>query len=839
MAGKRDRLGVHHHPSVEPLTQAFARGRRRRITGNARTMTAQTEAQNAHDHAAKLLREAASNDDLLVVAEEFGFVHLIATLAGQRNEALNALGMLGHAYRGWSSRDHDAGLQVAHDQLHGVAEAYKRRSEFRSAAIYETNAATALLEKYAVTREDLRLAHDYLDYSRRHKNPASVDWAYTEFSTGIYYVQSRAATPADLVENLRIARDHFDSAIDLFNEHEEPLSVVVMGEYAHLLANQVDAARDKRVAEAVLTHLNELPVEIMQHAEANPDQYGNAIYNNPVSLGFAAIPPWLVEAIDADLDAETASGLRTATGRSAEMLARPVNSDRAGLQHARWWLARARWELDKSADHLDLLFDAASGLQDEPDPALFMEYAVYACWAGRTYLGIAPRPKVLRAIAAAYLRMVEHGTDDDTEIASFIKQYDHQIRFVACSLADHGLWDEAVAVLEATRVLIYRSDTDAHVTEGYAPSSTASWAYITHSPEASYVIVVRDGQPTRGQILTTMSGKHLVASTLSIVDGQIGLLSSQWSYATNGLTEAVTRIMTDLRPIGNTVAALAPEGDGLVLLPTGLYTGLPLAAVISELAPSRYPFIAVAPARHIVDTRPYTWRFSESTLYAFGAAQPPGWNTLQYPALETKAIAACVPVRRTGIFDDITRSEFISAAIDCDVLHFSGHSYSDTEDPLQSALILHDGEFTIEDLIATPRSHLNMVTLSSCQSSTPAVSELSSEALGLHTAFQYAGCPFVIGSLWPVFDITATVFMTRFYATLGLVEIVGLPAISAAVRDTQQWMKSATLTEISTFLAGLQPSISLPDVLAHIPADSVPFAEPRAWAPFYVAATRL
>lgn len=838
MAGKRDRLGVHHHPSVEPLTQAFARGRRRRISGNARTMTAQTEAQIAHDYAAELLREAASNDDLLVVAEEFGFVHLIATLAGQRNEALNALGMLGHAYRGWSSRDHDAGLQVAHDQLHGVAAVYKRRGEFRSAAIYETNAATALLEKYAVTREDLRLARDYLDYSRRHKSPASVDWAYTEFSTGIYYVQSRAATPAEHVENLRIARGHFDSAIDLFNEHEEPLSVVVMGEYAHLLANQVDAARDKRVAEAVLTHLNELPAEIMQHAEANPNQYGNAIYNNPVSLGFAAIPPWLAEAIGADLDAETTSSLRTAAARSAEMLARPVNSDRAGLQHARWWLARARWELDKSADNLDWLFDAASALQDEPDPALFMEYAVYACWVGRTYLGVVPRPETLQAIATAYLRMVEHGTDE-TEIASFIKHYDHQVRFVACSLADLGLWDEAVAVLEATRVLIYRSDAVLPATSTHSSQSTTSWVYITHSPEASYIIVVRDGQPTRGQILTTMSGKHLVASTMSIIQGQIGLLSAQWSYPTNGLTEAVARIMTDLQPIADTIVALTPEGHGLALLPSGLYTGLPVAATISELAPSRYPFVATAPARHVVDTRPYTWRFDESTLYAFGAPQSPGWNSLRYPALETRAIAACVPASRTGIFDDVTRDEFVSAAIDCNVLHFSGHSYSDTENPLQSALILHDGEFTLEDLVATPRPHLNMVTLSSCQSSTPAISGLSSEALGLHTAFHYAGCPFVIGSLWPVFDITATVFMTRFYTNLSVTDIIGLSAISATVRDTQQWMKTATLSEIATFLAGLHPSISLPDVLAHKPSDSVPFAEPRAWAPFYVAATRL
>ena len=838
MTRNPDRYGVHHHRSVDPLTQAFVRGRRRRVTGNARAMTAQTQAQNAYDQAAALLCEAVNNSDLVTVAEELGLVHVIATLAGQRNEALNALGMLGHAYRGWSSRDHDAGLQVAHDQLHSVAEAYKRRGEYRSAAICETNAATALLEKYAVTNEDLRLAREYLDYSRRHKNPASVDWAYTEFSTGIYYVQSRAATPAERVENLRTARDHFDSALDMFNEHEEPLSVVVLGEYAHLLANQVDAARDERVAEAVLTHLNELPVEIMEYAAANPDQYGNAIHNNPVSLGFADTPPWLIEAIDADLDAETAFGMHTAAARSAEMLTHPVNSDRAGLQHARWWLARVRWELDKSADNLDLLFDAASALQNEPDPAQFMEYAVYACWAGRTCLGIAPRPGVLVAIAAAYLRMVERGTDD-TEIASFINRYDHQVRFVACSLADQGLWDEAVAVLEATRVLIYRSHTDAQVTESHAASSTASWVYITHSPEASYVIVVRDGQPTQGQILRTMSGKHLVASTLSIIHGQIGLLSTQWSYATNSLTEAVARIMTDLRPIANAIAALTPGRDGLVLLPSGLYTGLPVAAAISELAPSRHPFVATAPARHVVNTRPHTWRFKESTLYAFGAPQSPGWNYLHYPALETRAIAACVPARRTGTFDDITRPEFVLAAADCDVLHFSGHSYSDTEDPMQSALVLHDGEFTLKDLVAAPRSHLNMVTLSSCQSSAPAISGLSSEALGLHTAFHYAGCPFVIGSLWPVFDITATVFMTRFYANLSLTHIVGLPAISAAVRDAQQWMKSATHSEITTFLAGLHPSIPLPDVLAHAPVDSVPFAEPRAWAPFYVAATRL
>ncbi|TDZ91096.1 CHAT domain protein [Mycobacteroides salmoniphilum] len=832
------RYGIHHHPSVDPLTEAFVRGRRRRIVGNVRTESAQMSAQSAYNEAAALLRGATGNDDLIAAAEKLGYAHVIATLADQRDEALNVLGLLGQAYRGWSGRSRDAVLQASYDQLRVVADAYKRRGELRSSAIYETNAATALLEKHTITGEDLKHVRECLDYSRIHKSAGSVDWAYTEFSTGIYYSKMPAATPADYVENLRQAKDHFDTALELFSKYGEPLSAVVLGEYAHLLATQVDADCDKRVAEAVLANLDDLPAEIVEHAAKNPVMFGHAIHSNPASMGFVETPPWVAEAIDADLDAETASSLRAATARTLEKLSQPVNTDRAGLQHTRWWLARVRWELDKSASNLDLLFDAAATLQNEPDPVKFIACAVFACWSGKVHLDTTPRPALLHAITAAYLKVIEHRTND-TEVASFIKQYDHQIRFIACSLADQGLWDDSVAVLEATRVLIYRAHSTSRTAEDSSDASTVSWVYVTHSPEASYVIVARDGEPTRGQALTTMSGNHLTTSTLSVIQGQIGLLSTQWSYMTTALTDAVERIVSVLQPITDAITSMAHEQDGLILIPSGLYTGLPLAAAVSEQAPNHYPFIATAPARHIVDTRPYTWHLRESSVYAFSAARPPGWSPLRYSTLESHAIVASAPAHSTRAFDDITRAEFLSASNNCDVLHFSGHSYSDTEQPLQSALVLHDGELTLDDLVATPRPHLNMVTLSSCQSSTPAISGLSSEALGLHSAFHYAGCPYVIGSLWPVYDITAAVFMTRFYAELGATEIIELSVISSAVRNTQQWMKTASRIEISAFLAGLTPPIALSDRLANLPAGTVPFAEPRNWAAFYVGATRL
>lgn len=835
---KPDRYGLHRDSSVEPLAQAFLRGRRRRIPGNVRKVAAQMAAKDAHEKASALVRRATGNDDLLLAAEQLGFAHLVATLSDQRGSALNALAVLGHAYARWSSTNGDAVRQAAHDQLCAVAEAYERLGDLRSAAIYRTNAATALLEKRTVTEVDVARADEHLAFSRQHKDPASVDWAYTEFSAGLCEVKRRAVTPLDYVANLQEARSHFDAALDLFAHHQVTVPATVFGEYAHLLATQIDAARDHRVAEAVLTHLDDLPAEIVPLATEDPVRFGEGIDRNPALMGFAEPPGWLTEAIDAPLDAATAADLAAAARRIDEALAQPGDTDRSGLQHAQWWLARVRWEVHKSADNLETLVAAAEAMRDEPDPQAFIERAVYACWDGRIHLGTAPPPALLGAIAHAYLRLIDNGTDD-AQIASFIKTYDHQVRFIACSLADQALWDDAVAVLEATRVLLYRSAADASTIDRSEGPSQTSWVYITHSPEASYVIVVRNGQRTRGHVISSLSGKHLAASTLSILQGQAGLFSAQWGNVTTGLTEAVTRIITELGPIADAITALAPDRDGLMLLPSGLYAGMPVAAVVSETAPDHYAFIATAPARHTVDTRPHTWRLCDTTMHALCAARSPGARQLHYSEPETHAIVACLPAVSTRTYNDISCEQFPSAAADCNVLHYSGHSYSNSEHPLQSALVLHDGEFTLGRLIAEARPDLAMVTLSSCQSSSPAISGLSSESLGLHSAFLYTGSSFVVGSLWPVYDITAAVFMTRFYATLATSDILGLPSISAAVRSTQQWMKTATRADISAFLTELNPPIALPTTMVGVPDDAAPFADARNWAPFYVAASRL
>ncbi|MFE9456764.1 CHAT domain-containing protein [Streptomyces californicus] len=99
-------------------------------------------------------------------------------------------------------------------------------------------------------------------------------------------------------------------------------------------------------------------------------------------------------------------------------------------------------------------------------------------------------------------------------------------------------------------------------------------------------------------------------------------------------------------------------------------------------------------------------------------------------------------------------------------VHFSCHGVSELLDPSRSGLILYDGRLTVADAAAQRPGSPELAVLSACSAAQGGI-RIPDEAVQLASAFQLAGYPHVIGTLWPVADKLATRLTEEFYTTLA------------------------------------------------------------------------
>ena len=100
--------------------------------------------------------------------------------------------------------------------------------------------------------------------------------------------------------------------------------------------------------------------------------------------------------------------------------------------------------------------------------------------------------------------------------------------------------------------------------------------------------------------------------------------------------------------------------------------------------------------------------------------------------------------------------------------HFACHGHSDLADPSSSRLLLadhHTDPLTVVDLAALRTDGTELAFLSACSTARPGA-RLTDEAIHLASAFQLAGYPHVIGTLWPIDDQQAVDMANRVYRAI-------------------------------------------------------------------------
>jgi hypothetical protein len=116
-----------------------------------------------------------------------------------------------------------------------------------------------------------------------------------------------------------------------------------------------------------------------------------------------------------------------------------------------------------------------------------------------------------------------------------------------------------------------------------------------------------------------------------------------------------------------------------------------------------------------------------------------------------------------------TRANVIRQLPGCAIAHFACHGLTNPADPSQSLLVLHDHErspMTVASLAPVDLSQAELAYLSACDTAVTSPGALIDEAIHLTTAFQLAGFPHVVGTLWGINDALAAATAGTFYATL-------------------------------------------------------------------------
>jgi tetratricopeptide (TPR) repeat protein len=116
-----------------------------------------------------------------------------------------------------------------------------------------------------------------------------------------------------------------------------------------------------------------------------------------------------------------------------------------------------------------------------------------------------------------------------------------------------------------------------------------------------------------------------------------------------------------------------------------------------------------------------------------------------------------------------TRETVLAHLAEATVAHFACHGSSHLTDPSQSLLLLHDWQddpLTVASLSPVSLEHARLAYLSACSTTLTRTPRLLDESIHLTAAFQLAGFPHVIGTLWEINDRYAADITDTFYTHL-------------------------------------------------------------------------
>ena len=139
-------------------------------------------------------------------------------------------------------------------------------------------------------------------------------------------------------------------------------------------------------------------------------------------------------------------------------------------------------------------------------------------------------------------------------------------------------------------------------------------------------------------------------------------------------------------------------------------------------------------------------------------------SRLPHAAREARFVAGLFDDGLALIGEQATLAALQAHAAHADVIHLACHAQFRSDNPMFSALHLHDAALSVEAIEALQLQPCTVV-LSACETGV-AEHDGGEESVGLVRAFLVAGAARVVASLWPVDDDVTATFMAAFYVAL-------------------------------------------------------------------------
>jgi len=192
-------------------------------------------------------------------------------------------------------------------------------------------------------------------------------------------------------------------------------------------------------------------------------------------------------------------------------------------------------------------------------------------------------------------------------------------------------------------------------------------------------------------------------------------------------------------------------------------------------------------------------------------------------------------------------------------VHLACHGGFVPSAPLESALQLANEEpLNLREILfeAAKPLRARLIVLSACQTGISDFGQLADEYIGLPAGFLQAGVPGVLGTLWPVGDLSTALLMIKFYELQlfgNISDGKGPLTPTEALAGAQRWLRELTNGQLHEYFLGQQngaveradhqsttPRTRFPakfvreklrELERSLP-DQCPYANPYFWAPF-------
>ncbi len=237
------------------------------------------------------------------------------------------------------------------------------------------------------------------------------------------------------------------------------------------------------------------------------------------------------------------------------------------------------------------------------------------------------------------------------------------------------------------------------------------------------------------------------------------------------------------RQLLGTIYPLVEPGEKIVVIPDGPLHRLPFTALWNR-STNRYLIedhtVASAPSALVYVLASVKSDHVGAQFASILSLGDPSFDRRFWPSLkslngarvEAVEVARLYPRAKVLVGHDATVSNFVTYGKGYNVLHLAAHMVVNREQPLLSVLFLSSSDGESGMLYSRDLYHLRfpvtrLVVLAACTS----LGEASGGREGLSSLarpFLAGGVPGVVGSLWPVEDLGARDFLSRFHKNLRL-----------------------------------------------------------------------